>query len=78
MSQVMTQAECVDQMWSQNVSQELKAGCVLDNHLTLEQLSKKEFWLYTRQEESSCRKTLRHECEKNLLQVENPRANLAK
>ena len=37
-TQVMTQAECVDQMWDQYASKVLKPGCVLDYHLTLEQL----------------------------------------
>ena len=42
MSQVITQAEFVDQMWDQHSSKVLKPGCTLDNDLTLEQLSKHE------------------------------------
>ena len=43
-------------------SKVLKACCVLDHHLTLEQLSNHEFYVYTRQEKSSCRNALRQEC----------------
>ena len=43
MSQVMTQPETVDQMWSQYASNVLKSGCALDGHLTLEELSIYEF-----------------------------------
>ena len=39
MSQTMTQAECVDQMWCEYASKVLKSGCILDNHLTWEHLS---------------------------------------
>ena len=43
MSQVMTQPETVDQIWSQYASNVLKSGCALDGHLTLEELSIYEF-----------------------------------
>ena len=43
MSQVMTHTECADLMCEQHVSKVLKPGSVLDNHLTLEQLSNHEF-----------------------------------
>ena len=39
MSQVMTQPENVDQIWSQYVSEVLTSGCAPDGHLTLEPLS---------------------------------------
>ena len=42
MSHVTTQTDSVDQMWSQYASKALKSGCVLDNRLTLEQLSNYE------------------------------------
>ena len=43
MFQIITQTESVDQRWSPHASKRLKSGCVLDNHLTLEQLSNPEF-----------------------------------
>ena len=39
----MTQTQSVHQMWTQCASKVLKSGCVLDNHLTLKQLSNYEF-----------------------------------
>ena len=39
----MTQGECVDQMWDLYSSKVLKTVCILDNHLTLEQLCNHEF-----------------------------------
>ena len=39
MSQVRTQADSFDLIWSQHASKVLQPGCVLDNHFTLEQLS---------------------------------------
>ena len=46
MSQVMTQTESVDQIWSQYASNIWKSGCALDNHLTLEQLNNYEFFVH--------------------------------
>ena len=43
MSQMMTQATCVDQMWDQYSSKVLKSGCILGNLVTLEQLGNHEF-----------------------------------
>ena len=43
MSQVMTQHESVDQIWSENASKVSKSGCALDGHLALEQLRNCEF-----------------------------------
>ena len=43
MSQVRTQTEKVDQMWGEYALKVLKSVCILDGHLTLEQLSNYEF-----------------------------------
>ena len=43
MSQMMTQTECVDQMWDQYSSKVLKSGRILGDRVTLEQLSNHEF-----------------------------------
>ena len=43
MSQVMTHAECVEQMWDQYATKVLKSSCVLDNRLSLEQWSNQKF-----------------------------------
>ena len=42
MSQAMTRPEIVDWIWSPYASKELKSGCVLDGHLTLEHVSNYE------------------------------------
>ena len=62
MSQVMTRADCVDQMRDQYASKVLKSDCILDTRLTLEQLSNEKFACNTRQDRSSCRNALRPEC----------------
>ena len=43
MFQVMTQTESVDEMWDPYSSKVFEASCVLENHLTLDQLSNHEF-----------------------------------
>ena len=43
MSQVLTQADCVDQMWDQYSSQVWKSSCILGDIVALEQWSNHEF-----------------------------------
>ena len=43
MSQMMTQAECVDHMWDQRSSKVLKLVGILGDRVTLKQLSTHEF-----------------------------------
>ena len=43
MSQVMTQSESVDWMWSQYATKVLKSGCALGSHLVLERFTSCEF-----------------------------------
>ena len=70
-SQVMTHTDCVDEMWSQFASEVFKSGCVLDNHLTLEQLGNYEFNCTQNRRNLLVGMLFAQKAEGNLLQVDN-------
>ena len=69
MPQVMTQAENIDQIWSQYAQKVLKSGCALRNHLTLEQLSNNEFHCSQHKRDLLAGMLFVQKAEGNLLQV---------
>ena len=72
MSQVITQTESVHQTWCQYASNVLKLCCVLDNHLTFEQLNNYEFNCTQDKRTLLAGMLYLQKAEGNLLQVDNP------
>ena len=70
MSQMMTQAECVDQMWDQHSSKVLKSVGILGDRMTLKQLSNHEFTCTQDKRDLLAGRLFAMTAEENLLQVE--------
>ena len=70
MSQVLTQADCVDQMWDQYSSQVWKSSCILGDIVALEQWSNHEFTC-TRNKRDFAGMLSAMNAEGNFLQVES-------